>query len=73
MKYPLNVKADVQAFGDGFMFYLTYGWRFAGGTGIPSHWRAFDTMKKITEQANMVVKCDCKECIDGIAKDSASK
>jgi hypothetical protein len=74
MKYPLNVKADVQAFGtDGFMFYLTYGWRFADDMGIPSHVRAFDTIKEIREEAKHgVIACNCKECIDGLANDSSA-
>lgn len=79
MKYKLDVKRDVDLDGQeddpdcGYILNLVFGWRFSDDP-TPSHVKGFDSMGELRDDAkNNVSKCNCKECLDGIAKDSASK
>ena len=77
MKYPLNVKRDVDHDGHpddedcGYILNLIYGWKFAGDP-CASHVKSYDSMKDLrADLKHGVEKCDCKECIDGLANDSS--
>lgn len=79
MKYKLDIKRDVDYDGHpddedcGYILNLVYGWRFSDDSS-PSHVKGFDSMKELRDEIkNNVSKCNCKECLEGIAKDSASK
>ena len=74
MKYKLNVKRDVDVYDDALMLHLYWGWKFSDEVLQPTHVRGFDTMKEVRHEIkNLVIPCDCKECIEGLARDLASK
>ena len=60
MKYKLDIKRDVDNYGDGYMLWLPFGFRFYDDV---VHCRGFDTIAEIRKAAKEdVVDCDCDDC-----------
>jgi len=66
MKYKLDIKRDVDGQAGDYLLWLPHGFRFSDEI---VHVRGFDTIAEIRKSAKEdVVECDCKECLDFIAK-----
>ena len=66
MTYKLNIKRDVDGNAGDYLLWLPHGYRFSDEI---VHVRGFDTIAEIRKAAKQdVVECDCKDCLDFIAK-----
>ena len=66
MKYKLDIKKDVDGYEGDYLLWLPFGYRFSDDL---VHVRGFDTIAEIRKAAkNDVIECDCKECLDFLAK-----
>jgi hypothetical protein len=64
MTYKLNIKNDVDDYGDGLMLWLPFGYRFSDDL---VHCRGYDTLAEVKKAAkNDVIDCDCADCASHI-------
>lgn len=75
---PLKLRAyimhwdDERSLGNSLIISLNHGRKFTNDPFNDSHVLGFDTVKEVVDELRRTVKCECKECLTGLAEELAS-